>query len=75
MQKCNCKKTVCDTNQCACFKAGRRCGSRCHPANALCRNHDACAGDAIPIADLDIAEEELSDDDPDGLGDSAQESD
>ena len=35
-----CVKASCITNRCACFKAGRKCNSRCHPKNANCRNHD-----------------------------------
>ena len=38
--KCSCKVATCQTNRCACFKAKRKCNSRCHPANARCRNHD-----------------------------------
>ena len=39
-RRCSCKKASCITNRCACFKAGRKCNSRCHPKNASCRNHD-----------------------------------
>ena len=38
--RCTCVKASCITNRCACFKAGRKCNSRCHPKNANCRNHD-----------------------------------
>ena len=38
--KCSCKIATCQTNRCACFKANKKCNSRCHPANSRCRNHD-----------------------------------
>ena len=37
--KCQCKGT-CATAKCACFKAERKCNSRCHKSNATCCNHD-----------------------------------
>lgn len=39
MLRCACLGK-CDMKKCACFKAGRRCNSRCHPKNNKCTNHD-----------------------------------
>jgi chemotaxis receptor (MCP) glutamine deamidase CheD len=36
---CSCKGK-CDKNTCSCFKAGRRCNSRCHKGSKKCTNHD-----------------------------------
>ena len=36
--KCGCcGKNRCETNRCACRKAGQMCNSRCHP-NVACKN-------------------------------------
>ena len=40
MVKCSCKKATCKTNKCACYRANRKCNSRCHAKNANCKNHD-----------------------------------
>ena len=37
--KCYCTGK-CDTKKCSCFKAGRKCNSRCHNSNQCCANHD-----------------------------------
>ena len=39
MVHCNCKGS-CESNKCSCFKAGRKCNSRCHKGNTCCTNHD-----------------------------------
>ena len=39
MLRCDCKGP-CSTNKCSCFKAGRKCTSRCHKQNKTCTNHD-----------------------------------
>ena len=39
--KCMCT-TACRSQRCACFKAGFKCNSRCHPKNDRCLNHDEC---------------------------------
>ena len=38
---CTCKGT-CETQKCSCFKAGRKCNSRCHKNNTKCKNLDCC---------------------------------
>ena len=37
--KCDCRG-LCDTRRCKCFKADRKCNSRCHRNNDDCTNHD-----------------------------------
>ena len=39
MVHCNCKGS-CESYKCSCFKAGRKCNSRCHKGNTCCTNHD-----------------------------------
>ena len=40
--KCSCT-TACRTLKCTCcFKANRKCNSRCHKKNGRCLNHDEC---------------------------------
>jgi hypothetical protein len=45
--ECQCTSVcpVCQTQKCKCFKAGRKCNSRCHPKNSQCFNHDMHSGD------------------------------
>ena len=56
--RCSCVKASCITNRCACFKAGRKCNSRCHPKNANCRNHDNDLQQAFAVDDNPYLEEE-----------------
>ena len=46
--KCSCT-TGCSNARCACFKAGRRCGSKCHPKASNCCNHDMMGGIALVV--------------------------
>jgi hypothetical protein len=39
MVRCDCKGG-CNKNTCSCFKAGRKCNSRCHKGSTTCTNHD-----------------------------------
>ena len=36
---CLCKG-ACAGKMCSCFRAGRKCNSRCHKGNVKCKNHD-----------------------------------
>ena len=63
-RRCSCKKASCITNRFACFKAGRKCNSRCHPKNASCRNHDQDLQGFI-VDDNPFFEEEGSDQEDD----------
>ena len=63
-RRCSCKTASCITNRCACFKAGRKCNSRCHPKNASCRNHDQDLQGFI-VDDIPFFEEEESDQEDD----------
>ena len=54
--KCSCKGT-CANDKCTCFKAGRKCNSRCHAKNGNCQNHDECEVPDISSSSDDDAEE------------------
>ena len=62
--RCSCAKASCITNRCACFKAGRKCNSRCHPKNSSCRNHDQDLQGFL-VDDIHFSEEEDNSDDED----------
>ena len=66
--RCACQKASCITNRCACFKAGRKCNSRCHPKNANCRNHDNDL-QAFAVDDNPYLEEEDGNDEEDDYED------
>ena len=40
MQTWNSLEPKCNKQTCSCFKAGRKCNSRCHKGSAKCTNHD-----------------------------------